>query len=222
MKVLGIPGSLEILLQPVQEIAERRQLFPHDFETLLRQGDVGHYLAKIKRIYRQGLAKKPYNRLIEQGVKAEYYLASELRRELHAIEGYLFNNFSIDIRDDQVKGVGLSSFPDHLLITRNSFMYIETKNWSWEYLVIDENEKKAEITQQVEMTQKHLAHFLQEQGIKARPEVLVYDHQRTLGERIGKVKVAGDVGEIVQMVRNSHDSVPEYQKMVDVLKRVGA
>ncbi|MDO8655689.1 MAG: nuclease-related domain-containing protein [Nanoarchaeota archaeon] len=237
MEIIGIPGSLENILKPVREIAERRQLFPHNFEQLQRQGDIGHYLAKIKQIYQQELAKKPYNRLLEPGIKAEYYLASELKMKLHEMDGYLFNNPSIDIRDNQVKGVGLSSFPDHLLITRNRFLYLETKNWSKEYLAVNGEKKKAEINQQVELTQKHLARFLMERGIEARPTAVVYDHQGTLGESIGRLRVAHRVTEIAQMVisspsavvddiagvfdeENVKDSIREYQSIVDVFRRL--
>lgn len=38
MEVLGIPGSLEQLLQPVRERAVRGGLFPHSFEQLWRLG----------------------------------------------------------------------------------------------------------------------------------------------------------------------------------------
>lgn len=215
-----MPGSLEKLLQPIKEVAERRQLFPHSFEELQRQGDIGNYLIKLRRIYLQGLAKQPYNELAVQGVKAEYHLASALKMELYQVEGCLFNNPHIDLRDDQIKGVGLSSFPDHLLITRNCFLYLESKNWSKKYLHGQEYKRKADIARQIELTQSHLSYFLQERGIAARPEALIYDHQGTLGENIGKVRVIWKVGEIAQIVKDNSGQMPEYQKIVEELKRV--
>ncbi len=220
MEVLGIPGSLEKLLQPIKDIAERRQIFPHSFEELQKHGDIGNYLIRLYRTYLQGLTEQPYNESAMQGTKAEYHLASTLKMGLYQIEGCLFNNPPIDLRDDKIKGVGLSSFPDHLLITRNCFLYLETKNWSKKYLNGHEYERKREIAQQVERTQIHLAHFLQERGIAARPEALIYDHQGTLGESIGKVKVIWRVGELVQKVKESSHQIPEYQKIVEELKRV--
>lgn len=155
-----------------------------------------------------------------QGVKAEYHLASTLKMELHHVEGYLFNNLHIDLRDDRIRGLGLSSFPDHLLLTRNCFLYIETKNWSKKYLEKHESERKKEIAWQLERTQSHLGYFLRERGIAARPEALIYDHQRTLGDSIGKVKIVWRMGELVQKVKESSHQIPEYQKIVEELKKV--
>ncbi len=222
MNVLGIPGSLEQLLQPVKERAVRNGLFPHSFEQLWHLGNIGIYLQKIKRMYQQEHTGKRYNVLAESGAKAEYYLASELKLRLNQVEGYLFNNPQIIIGGKDAHGVGLTSFPDHILLTEHCFLYLETKNWSKEYLEANGEEKKNEIARQIGLTQQHLNDFMQERGIKARPEALIYDHQGTLGERIGKIKVIGDIGEVVQMVKNSQDSVTEYQEIVEVFMKLYA
>lgn len=215
MKIIGIPGSLEKLLQAIRPVAERHHLFPHNFEEIQQQGDIGHYLEKIKQIYQLQISATPYSTLLEQGIKAEYYLASELRKELYGVEGCLFNNPEIDVRDDLISGVGLTSFPDHILVTIDSFAYIETKNWNKKYLAANENCRKEEIAQQIELTWKHLVHFLREREIKAQPKVYVYDHQRTLGESIGKIKVMNNTAKIVQEMKNNLEQVGEYQKIVD-------
>lgn len=220
MKVLGLPGSLEQLLQPVKERAVRSGLFPPSFEHLWRLGDIGPYLQKIKRMYQQEQAGRRYNLLAESGAKAEYYLASELKLRLNQREGYLFNNPKIIMGGDDAHGVGLTSFPDHIVLTEHCFLYLETKNWSKEYLAANGKEKKNEIARQIGLTRQHLHGFMQERGIEARPEVLVYDHQRTLGEHIGKIKVVGEIAEIVQIVTGGQDAVGEYQKIVEELKGV--
>lgn len=220
MKVISIPGSLEQLLKPVQERAVQVRLFPHSFEQLWHYGAIGSYLQKIQNIYQQGHPRKKYNIMREQGVKAEYYLASELKLRLNQIEGYLFNNPKIIIGGDYAGGLGLTSFPDHIVLTEHCFLYIETKNWSKEYLAVNGEEKKTEIARQIELTQKHLSDFLQEGKIAAPPEALVYDHQRTLGESIGKIKVVSDIGEIVKVVTSNQDSVMEYQKIVEMFMKL--
>ena len=202
--------------------AVRRQLLPQNFEQLQQQGDIGNYLMKIRRIYQQGLARSPCDELSVQGAKAEYYLAAELKRELRGMEGYLFNHLPLDIRDHQVSGPGLSSFPDHLLVTRNHFLYIETMNWSKNYLAGQEQKCKTEIAQQVELTQRHLARLLKEKEIKARPEAYIYDHQGTLGGSIERIKVISRIGELVLMIRDSQDSLAEYQKIIDEFGKLAA
>ena len=218
MIVRSVPGSLVELLKPVEKTARQWNLFPKHYEDLRQMSDIGQLLTQIRRMYQQ--EKKICSRLLEQGAKGEYYLATELQVRLHQQEGYLFNNTKITLNHELVGGLGTTAFPDHLIVTPHCFLYVETKNWNKEYFSRNEPEKKKETAWQMRETRKRIVDYLKDRHIRTVPELFLYDHAVTFHRRLENIPVIESPQEIVDVITAARSGSP-LDKYAEIVQAFG-
>ncbi len=161
MHIHGLPGSVQELLKPLHW-----RDHPRSIEDIT--SDPGRYLQSIREeYYRKGL---PYDPRLAEGARAEWYLASELRRLLYRQEGHIFNNAKISNENEQASGFGLTSYPDHLILTPGCFLYVETKRWK-----TPSREMIDLAFAQVESTARNIRQYLSCRGFQHHPLPFLYD-----------------------------------------------
>ncbi len=219
MNIEGLPGSLVQLLKPIALPAQKQHLFPRNFAALHSLGDIGRVLENIRRVYQQEGKIHLYNRMAEQGTKAEFYFATELAQELSGVEGYIFNNVSISLQTEHVAGVGLTVFPDHLIVMPNSFLYVENKSWSRAYLQLQREKKKAQIREQLEGTLKIISMYLNNHSLHLSPPAYLYDDQGSFGRDCPGCTVVEKPREIADIALRENNSSPsEYRALVSLFQ----
>ncbi len=210
MEIHGLPGSLQELLKPACGIMK----MPASIDDI--QVDLGRFLGETRRIYmRQGTA---YNFMAEEGAKAEFFFAAEMRR-LYREEGHLFNNCRISNECEQASGMGLVSYPDHLIVTPHSFLYVESKRWK---KPPEEMQKAA--FRQVEHTLKNICFFLEQAGIEEKPDAFLYDDLRSFSVA-GKYPVVRHPRELCRHLKKAEEAQDagkeesnNYSKLVEILR----
>ena len=216
MNIVGLPGSLVQLLKPIAQPTQQQHLFPSSFEALRCMGDIGRVLEKIRHIYQREGKINLYNLMAERGTKAEFYFATELAKELAGVEGYIFNNVSISLQTEHVAGVGLTVFPDHLIVMPNAFLYVENKSWSRAYLQLQREKKKAQVWEQLEGTLKIISMYLNHNSLPLSPKAYLYDDQGSFGRNCPGCTVIEKPREIADIIlRESNSSLAEYQALVN-------
>ncbi len=210
MEIHGLPGSLQELLKPVGSTMK----MPASIDDI--QVDLGRFLGGTRKMYmKQGIA---YNFMAEEGAKAEFFFAAEMRR-LYREEGHLFNNCRISNECEQASGMGLVSYPDHLIVTPHSFLYVESKRWK---KPPEEMQKAA--FRQVEHTLKNICFFLEQEEVAEEPEPFLYDDLKSFSVA-GKYPVVRHPRELCGHLQKADGMQPpkegtlaSYSRLVEILR----
>lgn len=223
MEIHGLPGSLQELLKPVGGIMK----MPASINDI--QVDLGRFLEGTRRMYlKHGIT---YNFMAEEGAKAEFFFAVEMRR-LYREEGHLFNNCRIsneyeDASGGGASGMGLVSYPDHLIVTPHSFLYVESKRWK---NPPEEMQKAA--FRQMEHTFKNICFFLEQEEVAEEPEPFLYDDLKSFSVA-GKYPIVRHPREICRNLQKAEErkngkktaekivekNMPaSYRKLVEILR----
>lgn len=228
MEIHGLPGSLQGLLKPVSSAVSRVMPLPTSIDDI--QMDLGRFLEGVRRIYtKEGIA---YNFPAEEGAKAEFIFATEMRW-LYRQEGHLFNNCRIsneyeDASGEGASGFGLVSYPDHLIVTPHSFLYVESKRWRK-----PTEEMQCDAFRQIEHTLKNICFFLEQAGIEEQPQAFLYDdrgsfsvaekypiirHPREVCQRLQKAAERENRKKTAEGIAEKNMPA-SYSKLVEILRR---
>ncbi len=207
MEIHGIPGSLVELLRPVEGSARNSSLYPKSFEELWNMGDIGRIVQRARGFYdKRNIA---FNYSAARGVIGEYRFLSDFRRFFSDFDSHVFNNCRLDNTTDEAGGSGFESYPDHLILSRNGFVYVETKNWIREYA----EKHKARIKSQIDATMRNIRLYFKDRWVSSIPIPVLYDAEGTI-ETDG-IRVVRDVSELKKFL--SGDSIKEHDKILNIL-----
>ncbi len=207
MKINGIPGSLAELLKPVEDSARLSSLYPADFDALWNMGSIGIIVQRIEEMYKR--RKVNFNHFTARGVIGEYRFLSEFKRFFPNLDAYVFNNCRINNTTEEVSGDGLASYPDHLVLSRKGFVYVETKNWTREYA----EKHQIHIKKQIDATMRNIKFYFGNHGVTSMPVPVLYDAAGSID--VNGVRVIRKVSELGEFFNGDFDS--EHDRIFEVL-----
>jgi len=170
-------------------------------------GDIGNIVQKVRKLYKR--REIPFNYLIAKGVIGEYGFLEGVKKFFFDVDGHVFNNCRFNNETSEAGGVGLESYPDHLLLTRTGFLYVETKNWTGEYAI----SRQREIRQQIETTMRNIKFYFRHCGVTSLPSAVLYDAEGTIDAN--GICVIRDVSKLKGFL--SEGVVGDYERMLEIL-----
>lgn len=212
MIVHGLPGSLVELLKPVRQSAEKQGLYPADFAEL-QKASLNDLIKQIHDIYRQENTIYSFNH--ERGTEGEFHFVSVVSSQVN--EGHLFNNMG-GIPPGYGSG-GLLLFPDHVLLTPTTFLYVETKNWTANYMERNKARNKEGVRNQMNNTLDTIVTYLRHEGFDVVASCFLYDHGKVFNRVLEGHTVWEDPREAVAFLqgRGSLPPMRKYERIVEHL-----
>ncbi len=207
MEIYGIPGSLTELLKPVENGARLRGIYPVDFDALWNMGSIGRVVQRIEESYK--IMGIKFNHITARGAIGEYRFLDEARTFFSGSDLHIFNNCRFNCETDEVSGLGLESYPDHLILSRNGFVYVETKNWTKKYA----EKHKTEIKEQIDLTLRNMDFYFRNMGISSVPMPILYDAAGSID--INGVRVVRKVSDLSEFLNGK--IVAEHDRIFEVL-----
>lgn len=207
MEINGIPGSLAELLKPVEDGARLSSFYPENFDALWNMGDIGRIVQRIEEMYkRKGVN---FNHFTARGSIGEYRFLSEFRRFFPDLDVCVFNNCRINNTTEDVSGGGLASYPDHLILSRKGFVYVETKNWTKEYA----EKHQIHIKKQLDATMRNIKIYFGNHSITSMPVPALYDAAGSIDVKdVCVIRKVSELGEFF-----NGDFAAEHDRIFEVL-----